>query len=121
MQSHGCRRIMPVNDVQNHPVIEGVPVVPVPPPAARPDMDFDIASLETAVIGDDRVTQVGAAVIIKPARVDYRHLPAVLRGQVGTSRQIVLPDFNDATLRKTDFYRRSPTLFVHLTPLIPLS
>jgi hypothetical protein len=46
---------VPINDLEDHPVIEGVLVVPVPPPAAGPDVYFDVPSLENPAGGDNGV------------------------------------------------------------------
>ena len=55
LQVDGCGRIMPEHDVQDDPVIGGVLVVPVRPPAAGPDVDLHIPFKKPPAGGDDRV------------------------------------------------------------------
>jgi hypothetical protein len=70
LQGHRRHRVTLIDDMQNHPVIERVLMVSVPPPARGANVNFDIALLKTPTGSDNGVTQIGAAVIIKPAGIN---------------------------------------------------
>jgi hypothetical protein len=101
--------------MQNHPVIQRVPMVSVPPPAGGPDVYFDIPLLETPTGGDNGVTQIGAAVIVGPTGIDDFDRPVLFSDQVGPSRQAVLPNFNDTALRKIASHLFHP---IHPIPFV---
>jgi hypothetical protein len=96
--------------MQNHPVIEGVLMVSVPPPARGPDVYFNIPFAETVTGNDNGVTQIGAAVIVKPAGIDDLDRTVLFGDQVGPSFNAVLPDLNDAAFRKGHGYLPHPLL-----------
>jgi len=61
-------------------------------------MNFYIPFEQPLTGGNSCVPQISTLVIINPSRVDYPYWLTLFRGQISSTQQLLLPDFNDKVL-----------------------
>jgi hypothetical protein len=71
LEIDGCLRIVPEGYMQNYTIVDRVQVMPVRPPAAGFNMNFNVSPHKPMAGSDNCIQQISTPVIINPSGVYY--------------------------------------------------